>query len=764
MEYGGCVKPSRDEEREWPATFEVLTASGGRHFFYRLPDGAVSAHHGAGGGVDLIFHKKGYVVGPGSVFEDGVYTVASKPPYSITVAPRWFLEIIDRVRLERRGALLAHHSSAPSSFSSGDGSPLPLNEPEWFEHGTRNDWLFAYMGRYICVDESLTELRTDFERLWQKCQWTADDPEYGQKGYQWSRHERSWYAKQEEKNNPGSLREAETVKHGHGGKRKGAGRPSGTQKTASAGLSETPWLGAISVDNEVERILHYLPRDLCMVDTGEISRVLYMANTDGYWVPITPYQPADLRGPRCLQQAIAWCRRQAAADLARLSSEAQARAQDIRGSLLDASLRCCTDHFLLSVLRTLSTHTQTISTQRTLTAFNNFQHHNVFPVAEGAWNMRDGVVITTRSSIRRLLLIERGMRIPAPTDEHLGWIDHGVPDTHPYAQDFARLRQLIDKHYGPRLVDALIWAQIQTAKLVHLTFNPVSGAGKNTICHAFQRALGPAALSTADSSEFTKFLNKNKRPSRFDEIAKALANHTSVCRHEIDGSAEINDLGVFTDENIRVEPKGIDTQILLRIGTLHLWATKRTNIKWSEQGLRQRLLVSFFADKKAELEPIVDRRLLVNTTWCTQWLTAYIFRRFQYLLDRYGSVEEWSNTLEYTDEEKRTMLAYFTHPICSHIRRVMVYDPMVRTTLEEMNAHLKEHAPVWARKAVYLAGFLRTAFGWEPYLASIHSNRERRHDGTRAKVWPIRLLQLAEFEEEWTEMLPELREDEEGEQ
>ena len=61
-------------------TFTVATPSGGTHLYYRDPDGqAVRNKAGLGVGVDIRgFH--GYVVGPGSVLENGEYRVVEDKP------------------------------------------------------------------------------------------------------------------------------------------------------------------------------------------------------------------------------------------------------------------------------------------------------------------------------------------------------------------------------------------------------------------------------------------------------------------------------------------------------------------------------------------------------------------------------------------------------------------------------------------------------------------------------------------------------------
>jgi Bifunctional DNA primase/polymerase, N-terminal len=69
-------------------TIEARTPTGGRHLFYRLPEGT-TVQNTVGklaSGVDTRgFH--GYVVGPGSVVADGEYEWVRPPPAAMLMAP-----------------------------------------------------------------------------------------------------------------------------------------------------------------------------------------------------------------------------------------------------------------------------------------------------------------------------------------------------------------------------------------------------------------------------------------------------------------------------------------------------------------------------------------------------------------------------------------------------------------------------------------------------------------------------------------------------
>ena len=701
-------------------TFEVLTASGGRHFFYRLPDGAVSAHHGAGGGVDLIFHKKGYVVGPGSVFEDGVYTVASKPPYSITVAPRWFLEIIDRVRLERRGALLAHHSSAPSSFSSGDGSPLPLNEPEWFEHGTRNDWLFAYMGRYICVDESLTELRTDFERLWQKCQWTADDPEYGQKGYQWSRHERSWYAKQEEKNNPGSL--AETVKHGHGGKRKGAGRPRKDYSDVHGIALERPWLRLQNTaEKDLTCILHYFQSAFIYVQSPDTSvPIVHYSNDAGEYDPIVV---GLAESKVCCVALITLARKKAAKEAHGLADEGvlprphaltldEHATQDITARRVEEIVKSLSIQPMPSGTPKLGA--RDIDLWRDIGGRAPEDTPNCLPCCTAT---KTGILrlddltrpVFEKEQITPLRVISTSPHIIVPDAEALAWISDPAASWAP--TEARRVCMLLTQHYGDRLLDAFALAVLGPSKIAFLLHNARTDSGKNVIFDLFEAAIGEWAVKSVDNEKYTKHLSAD-RPD-FDDLTTMLTRHSIVGIHELGGQAVINALGAYTGTWIAVNEKHVAKYTALRKGTLALAGTKPMDIDWHAQGLRNRLVVLSMKNRGQALDP-EDYTMLISPIGirCVRADMALRMKRLRQQWPQ-GTAIAWRKHDREENEayEDSIIRADILPPVSRFIRDNYDYDPHGRTKLGQIEGRIKQAAlPTTKLGEVIQRAFFETVY------------------------------------------------------
>lgn len=109
---------------ELPATFEVLTPSLGRHFYYRVPTALHQGVNTLGLGLDTR-SLGGYVLGPGSVIDGRAYEITHKVP--IAPAPQW---LTDRLGMARK-------PQAPNS------APIPGIEPGRAAQRA-SAWLLAY--------------------------------------------------------------------------------------------------------------------------------------------------------------------------------------------------------------------------------------------------------------------------------------------------------------------------------------------------------------------------------------------------------------------------------------------------------------------------------------------------------------------------------------------------------------------------------------------------------------------------------------------
>jgi N12 class adenine-specific DNA methylase len=97
-----------------PATFTVASARGGRHLYYRQPDGARLGNTiGSLGELVDTRGRGGYVVAPGSVFKGGTYRVEREA--AVTQLPTWLAEELEQRR-------------APAAFSAPEQqlmAPVP---------------------------------------------------------------------------------------------------------------------------------------------------------------------------------------------------------------------------------------------------------------------------------------------------------------------------------------------------------------------------------------------------------------------------------------------------------------------------------------------------------------------------------------------------------------------------------------------------------------------------------------------------------------
>jgi hypothetical protein len=80
------------EGKELPVTLEQRTPTGGRHLIYRVDEPVKQGANVLAPGLD-IRSKGGFIVGAGSVLDNGVYTISGK---SIAQAPEWLIDVCGR--------------------------------------------------------------------------------------------------------------------------------------------------------------------------------------------------------------------------------------------------------------------------------------------------------------------------------------------------------------------------------------------------------------------------------------------------------------------------------------------------------------------------------------------------------------------------------------------------------------------------------------------------------------------------------------------
>jgi hypothetical protein len=161
--------------RELPSTFTVASARGGRHLYYRQPEGARltitagSDTAGLGPLIDTRGHG-GFIVAPGSAFEGGTYRIEHE--VSVAPLPSWIVDELTKPR-----AVVA-----PAPSPAGPGAPITdrrriaygnaalarsADAVAGAREGTRNDTLNREAFKLGCLvgggilnqDEAIAELR-----------------------------------------------------------------------------------------------------------------------------------------------------------------------------------------------------------------------------------------------------------------------------------------------------------------------------------------------------------------------------------------------------------------------------------------------------------------------------------------------------------------------------------------------------------------------------------------------------------------------------
>ena len=151
----------------WPATWWVLTPSGGAHLYYRLPKclhGIVKTRAHAGGiPIDTRAEQGGYVIGPTSKTAAGTYSLVEDAPSGACpeVTPEMMLWLANHGYIaghEPEPARPPAECARASSNGVPDMSPIP--------EGQRNDDLYRQaFGRLKHYPDNADQIRADlFER------------------------------------------------------------------------------------------------------------------------------------------------------------------------------------------------------------------------------------------------------------------------------------------------------------------------------------------------------------------------------------------------------------------------------------------------------------------------------------------------------------------------------------------------------------------------------------------------------------------------
>lgn len=95
------------DDRPAPSTFTVATPSGGRHLYFRTPEGVELGNTAGRIGWQVDTRAgSGYVVGPGSTLHNGRYEVVHNPG-TLEVLPDWLTAMLEAPKRVQRGPQVA---------------------------------------------------------------------------------------------------------------------------------------------------------------------------------------------------------------------------------------------------------------------------------------------------------------------------------------------------------------------------------------------------------------------------------------------------------------------------------------------------------------------------------------------------------------------------------------------------------------------------------------------------------------------------------
>jgi AAA domain/Bifunctional DNA primase/polymerase, N-terminal len=150
-----------------PPTFTVKTPSGGRHYYFTVPAAMKQGVDVLGSGVDTR-SKGGYVAGPGSIVNGGVYEIVNDLP--VAAAPQWLL---DRLQRAPEG-----EAKAGERLDGINAARARRRAIEWLQlyapagtAGNRNDTAFVVAAKlkdFGCEPEEVLELM--------ESHWECDPP------------------------------------------------------------------------------------------------------------------------------------------------------------------------------------------------------------------------------------------------------------------------------------------------------------------------------------------------------------------------------------------------------------------------------------------------------------------------------------------------------------------------------------------------------------------------------------------------------------
>lgn len=142
------------EFEKLPETFTVDTPTGGKHYYFRLPNGfTVDRQINAFKGIDLL--TNGYVVAPPSVINGKKYTVSSGSIDSLTLLPDWLLKAFETHRKQASSDNMNQNNTPQYKLGKKYTGVLLDELVAGATVGNRNNWIMRMTSKMLAVGAEL---------------------------------------------------------------------------------------------------------------------------------------------------------------------------------------------------------------------------------------------------------------------------------------------------------------------------------------------------------------------------------------------------------------------------------------------------------------------------------------------------------------------------------------------------------------------------------------------------------------------------------
>lgn len=137
-----------------PVTFTVNTATGGRHYYFKLPEGVtIDRQINAFKGIDVL--TNGYVVAPPSVVESGKYELLCGSLDHLAVCPEWLLKAFEVSPTSSNSDCTVKESALQRKTGKKYTGALLDELVNGATVGGRNDWIMRMTSKMLAVGAEL---------------------------------------------------------------------------------------------------------------------------------------------------------------------------------------------------------------------------------------------------------------------------------------------------------------------------------------------------------------------------------------------------------------------------------------------------------------------------------------------------------------------------------------------------------------------------------------------------------------------------------